>query len=178
MKWSVLETALPAAITSASGLSDVSWKHQATEWREDVFVLLEVLNLTNPYPADERRLKYDAGEDVIKETVQGLRELTVQVTIESHSQKLGDSAKAFAEVIRARLWSTTIRDTLYADGEVSLVSVGDVLPAPYLDRDDRMRSVAIFELGLRGSTAYSGGDLDPVERMGISAMGGDEELVP
>lgn len=185
MKWDVLQAALPQAIADTSGIVDgqttpapaVYWVGQDAQWLADVHVNLEVINFVSPYPADERRWTWNAGADQIDEHVLGVRDLTIQVTVESASQDLTRNALAFADAVRTKLHSTASRD-LIGTANVALVSVGAARPAPYLTREDRLKSVAIFELQLRSHTRLLGGQIDPVEQIGVTLPGdGSETLV-
>lgn len=182
MNWDALQTQLPLAIAAAGQLYEpdgttpaVYWAEQGAAFRPDVWARLQIITDLTPFPA-ERRHRYDPDEDAVVENVVALKELAIQVTVESISQDLRRSAVAIAGAVRSLLWSRPIRDTLRQDGHVALVGVGTVLPAPYTSREDRRQSGAILELTLRTHSVYHGANHDYVETVGISPDGLLEEL--
>lgn len=184
MNWTALEEQLPIAVAAAGLLyvpeksppePAVYWADQEAQWRPDAWAMLQIITDVTPFQA-ERRFRYDPDLDRVVEHIVGLEQLTIQVTVESSSQKLGKSAAAIAQAIRARLWGRAIRDTLRDSGRVALVAVGDVRPAPYLSREDRRHGGAILDLTLRAMSVYHAGEHDYVEAAGISPDGLLEEL--
>lgn len=184
MNWTALQEQLPIAIAAAGLLyvpetsplePAVYWVDQEAQWRPDAWAMLQIITDVSPFQT-ERRFRYDPDLDRVVEHVVGLKQLTIQVTVESSSQKLERSAVAIAGAIRARLWSRPIRDTLRDAGHVALVAVGDARPAPYLSREDRRQGGAIFELTLRSHSVYHGADHDYAESAEITPDGLLEEL--
>lgn len=184
MRWDLLKTELPEALAMATGLREpdgttpsVYWKGRATEYRPDVFALIEVLNMASPWP-DETRLPYDSEADTITEIGVGVREVTLQVTLESMSQEPDKTALAWASLMRTRIWSSDVRHHLRDEAGAVLLRATPAISAPYLSREDRQHSAALFELTLRAHDVYAGPTHDPVERFGVSVMGGAEQSMP
>lgn len=171
MDWVKLESQLPLTIAAAGRIYDgqdtpapaVYWKHQwnSTSYRSPVIALLELIGSPrNPYVFDGVQWREDVANGLLRARVWGIRDLTVQVTIETMHQGLNQSAEAWADFTRARLHGDHVLETLRADGDVVVRSIGQTVSSPFNDRDNRKLSRASFDLELRGLSVFEVAD-DP-----------------
>lgn len=117
--------------------------------------------------------------DAVRETVQGIRERTIQVGVWSPRQTLSQSASAYLELLRTRLrWRSSL-DALRAMG-VGLIRIEATQPIDPT-QDDHEISEAVMDVRITHAVASSDASIPFIETVHItgklqSAAG--VELVP
>lgn len=129
MDWEQLNDDLPVFIKSLmhADVLAVQWGDQPVTMQTGTTATLDLLE-PEQLGVDDRVIEEVEveGEPHVTETAIGAREMTLQVTVASQSQKLHKSARAYLEQLRTRLhWSSSIA-SLAALG-LSLVSMGPVV---------------------------------------------------
>jgi hypothetical protein len=127
------------------------WRKQPRAMHCAPSALLDLVT-SGPIGVDEL-VSADAPGPATTETVYGLREMTVQVTVWSLSQKLGASARFFLERLRTRLrWTSSV--TALAMLGLALVGVEPIVLAD-APQDGRTASQASMDLHFTFGVAES-----------------------
>lgn len=149
MRWSDVQTRLIEAMEMAAGVGiKASWNRRESAWREKKFIKLDVLNIERVGHTEILRV-YDSDEDKLIEVARNLHVLVVQVSAESQSQELADTALAIASRVRSRLALAEVR-TLIEDAGLAVATAGTIVNTSYVDPSDVGRHVsrATFDLRL------------------------------
>jgi hypothetical protein len=128
MDLSSVETTLVTWIEQASSL-EVEWGKQPMKVHMGPFILAYAGAITK-IGHDERIQTYDANTDSTSVRVVGVRRLPLRLSFRSFDQRLGDSARQFAEEFRALAHSDTCLQTL-ATAEIALVDTGELVESDY-----------------------------------------------
>jgi hypothetical protein len=109
----------------------------------------------------------DADAVAVRETVHGLREMTMQVTAWSASQKLDESSRFYLERLRTRLrWTSTVT-ALRALG-LSIVTIEAVVPGD-TEQGGRLRSQASLDVHLGYGASETDASIPFIERARIKS---------
>lgn len=149
MRWSDIQTRLVEAMEmSAGGGIKASWNRRESAWRAKKFIKLDVLNIERVGHTEILRV-YDSDEDKLVEVARNLHVLVVQVSAESQSQELADTALAIASRVRSRLALAEVR-ALIEDAGLAVATAGTIVNTSYVDPSDVGRHVsrATFDLRL------------------------------
>lgn len=149
MRWSDIQTRLVEAMEMAAGGGiKASWNRRESAWRAKKFIKLDVLNIERVGHTEILRV-YDSDEDKLVEVARNLHVLVVQVSAESQSQELADTALAIASRVRSRLALAEVR-ALIEDAGLAVATAGTIVNTSYVDPSDVGRHVsrATFDLRL------------------------------
>lgn len=149
MRWSDIQTRLVEAMEMAAGVGiKASWNRRESAWRAKKFIKLDVLNIERVGHTEILRV-YDSDEDKLVEVARNLHVLVVQVSAESQSQELADTALAIASRVRSRLALAEVR-ALIEDAGLAVATAGTIVNTSYVDPSDVGRHVsrATFDLRL------------------------------
>ncbi len=140
--WAALETGLPALFTSLLGLP-VDFRTQPIGMRQGSRAYLDVVDVRTV--GDDERVWANDGVTAVKETVLGLREMSIQVSVTSHSQELHESARFYLDRLKARLrWASSIA-SLKALG----LALVDIEPVVQVDPTTDNRAVSRATMDIR-----------------------------
>ena len=132
-------------IATISGLP-VYWEPVQSDWQAWPRVLLSVLSGPRKVGKDETRYRYDAGNDALLPRQYGPRALTVQVKVESRSQDLATSARAYAEILRTRLGRQEVLEALRGV-DLAVSSTSNVVTVDRTEKGGgRLLSVGVLEI--------------------------------
>lgn len=149
MRWSDIQTRLIEAMEMAAGVGiKASWNRRESAWRAKKFIKLDVLNIERVGHTEILRV-YDSDDDKLVEVARTLHVLVVQVSAESQSQDLADTALAIASRVRSRLALAEVR-ALIEDAGLAVATAGTIVNTSYVDPSDVGRHVsrATFDLRL------------------------------
>lgn len=151
MDLGAVQTTLTSWIETYSGV-EVEWGRLPQVIHPSAFVLAYLGAITKA-GHDERIQVYDFDSDSTSVTVVGVRRMVVRLSFRSFDQRLGGSARQFAENFRVALHSQTSWDTL-RDAELSYIDTGELVDSDYI-WSGRMVSQTDMDLilGIRASTA-------------------------
>jgi len=152
MNLTTVQTALTAWIESASTL-EVEWEREPQKLHMGAFILAQAGAMTK-MGHDERIQTYDgAGPDTTSVRVVGVRLLPVQVGFITFDQRLGGSARQYAEEFRTPAHSTTSFELLRA-ADLALVDTLDLIESDYEWSGRMVSRVDLpITIGLRASFA-------------------------
>ena len=113
MELATLQDALPTFLATLLGIP-CDWRKQERSMRVVSHALLDIIS--SPVIGTDELVSSDVLDSAMppnvvgtKETVYGLRELTLQVTVWSLAQTLQDSARFYLERLRTRIrWSSSV----------------------------------------------------------------------
>lgn len=147
MLWSEIEQVIVSEVERLTCLTDrVFWVHQAgTLWEDTLFVELSLVSLV-VVGRDEVRYSASADGTALVPRVYGLRNLNVQVKIDSMRQNFSNHAFAVASPLHASLSRCPDVDEAFARAELVIANIGNITNVDYMDSYERMRSAAIFEM--------------------------------
>jgi hypothetical protein len=129
MNLTTVQTALTAWIESASSL-ECEWEREPQKLHMGAFILAQAGTM-GKLGHDERVQTYDgAGPDTTSVRVVGVRLLPLQVSFLSFDQRLGGSARQYAEEFRT-LIHTDASFELLSTAELALVDTGELTDADY-----------------------------------------------
>lgn len=183
MNFTTIEPALCALVATLTGIEAACVRMENTpavrhNGRE---ALLSWVSTEAP-GGDDTRWAYTADADPLQEmrvTVEGPRAATLQVSVETHNQAAGQTARVLAERTRTRLQWPSSRASLAAVG-LALVRVADVRQLDY-EVDSRTVSRALFEVRFNGADAAEdeAARTSYIATVGVTAAvtGPDGELV-
>jgi hypothetical protein len=153
-----VEPALSTLVARATGITAalVQWENAPRVQHTGSLALLSWVSETS-IGHDETRWAYtDVGNGnpltEMTPTVRQRVRAVLQVSVEVHDQRPGQSASAIAQRIPARLRAPSFVAEIAAMG-LGLAAVGDVRRADY-DVDDRFVSRALVELTLNAHTTF------------------------
>lgn len=155
--WTTLETRLPALFGELLGIP-CHWRAQPQKMQQGASAVIDLLAPTS-IGVDDLRWTDVADPTTgaitgVQATIVGQRELTLQVSVWSPSQKLGSSARMYLERLRTRLrWPSTLA-TLKELGLAHVRTEGVVDIEP--EQDNRVRSGAALDVRL----AYAASEAD------------------
>lgn len=126
----IVQTAITDWIEAASSL-EVEWGKQPQQVHMGAFILAYAGAMTKQ-GHDERISTYDgAGPDTTSVRVVGVRQLPLRLSFRSFDQRLGGSARQYAEEFRTLIHSDTNIITL-ATAEIALVDTGELVESDYI----------------------------------------------
>lgn len=129
MNLTTVQTALTAWIEEASTLQ-CEWGRQPQKMHVGPFILAYAGAMTK-LGHDERIQTYDgAGPDTTSVRVVGVRHLPLRLSFISFDQRLGNSARQYAEEFRTLIHATTSFETLQT-AELGLVDTGELVETDY-----------------------------------------------
>ncbi len=156
MDLGAIQTALTAWIETYSGV-ECEWGRQPQLIHTSAFVLAYLGAITKA-GHDERIQTFDFDSDLTSVKVVGVRRMVVRLSFRSFDQRLGFSARQFAEDFRVALHAQTSWDTLRT-AELSYIDTGELIDSDYI-WSGRMVSQTDMDLtlGLRASTTDTAHD--------------------
>lgn len=166
--WQSIQDGLQAIVASAAGLpvTAVTWRPLTGQWNPQTHVRLQVLGGLRAIGVDERRQRYDAGEDALLERIYGNRAIPISIRVETQDQDLVDSAYALADKIRTSLRRTSIQSRLRSEACLALSRMEAVRVEDYTDSHTRQRSLAILDVTfLTQVSSEDSTDLGYIERV-------------
>lgn len=151
MDLSAIETVLTSWVETYSGV-ECEWGRQPQQAHPGAFVLAYLGAITK-HGHDERIQVYDFDTDTTSVTVVGVRRLVLRLSFRAFDQRLGGSARQYAEDFRVGLHAQSSWDQL-RDAELSYIDSGELVDTDYI-WSNRMVSQTDMDvvLGLRASTA-------------------------
>jgi hypothetical protein len=122
-------TALTTWIETYSSLQ-CEWGRMPSKIRTTPFVLAYIGAITKQ-GHDEHVFEYDFDTDSTTETVLGCRQLILRLSFRSDDQRLGYSARQYAETFRVALHATTAMDFL-SENYLAFVDSGELVETDYV----------------------------------------------
>lgn len=163
MDLATLDTGLPTFLTALLGIP-CDWRKQPRQVHVSASAQLDILT-SNGVGWDELT-SHDVSGPATTETVYGLREMTIQVTVWSLSQKLAESARFYLERLRTRLrWSSS----LAALDALGIALIG-VMPMVLIDapQDGRTPSQGSLDLRFAFGVAESDAPAPFIEKVDVN----------
>lgn len=157
MDWATLQTGLTVFVRSLLGDIATQWGDQPTKFVQGPSATIDLL-APEAVGVDDRIWEDVGSPDptAVKETAIGHREIVVQVTVTSISQKLQDSARMYLERLRTRLRWTSSIGSLAALG-LGLLEIGPVIE---IDPIENGRVISRSALEVRCSYVHSETDAE------------------
>ena len=128
MDLGVIETALTSWVETSSGL-ELEWGRQPQLIHKGPFVLGYLGPITKT-GHDERIQTFNSGPDTTSVRVVGVRTLPLRLSFRSFDQRLGGSARHFAETFRADIHTDTALEVL-RDAELALMDTEELVESDY-----------------------------------------------
>jgi len=148
--WETIRPAFQELFAELADLSQAEWRDKRRPFaspRDQAWVLLHVVN-ERSVGIDDRRYR-DTGETIpdypCRESANGNRVVRLEVRVESFRHDDDRFAYNAASKVRTRLGWQSSADTLRALN-VSVATKGETVDVSNLIQDDRITSVALFDL--------------------------------
>ena len=128
MDYSAIQTNITAWVEQISTL-EVEWGKMPQQMHQGPFILA----YAGPVSAigqDEPNYVYNEVTDDMDEQMLGVRRMIIRLSFRSFDQRLGNSARQYAEDFRILSQSTSSIDTL-TDAYLGLISTGDLVETDY-----------------------------------------------
>lgn len=150
MDLGAVQTALTSWVEDYSGVQ-CEWGRMPQQMYTQPYALA-YLGAIEKAGHDERIQTYDAVADTTSVQVTGVRRLTLRISFRSADQRLGFSARQYAETFRVALHSQSSWDDLNA-ANLAYIDSGELVDSDYTwsGRQVSQTDMDIF-LGLRAST--------------------------
>lgn len=128
MDLGAIQTALTSWVEAHSGL-EVEWGKLPQQVHMGPFVLAYIGAITTA-GFDERISTYTFDSDSTAIQTSGVRRMTLRLSFRSFDQRLGNSARQYAETFRVALRSETSLQSLVT-AELALIDTGDLIETDY-----------------------------------------------
>jgi hypothetical protein len=123
-----LQTVVTTWVEAASGVQ-LEWGRMPQKIHTEAFVLAYIGAITKS-GHDERLQNFTFATDLTDVTVSGVRTMTLTLSFRSFDQRLGGSARSYAETFRTLIHSDTNIQTLVT-AEIALVDTGELIDTDY-----------------------------------------------
>lgn len=151
MDLGAIETALTAWVEKYAGI-ECEWGRQPQKIHGGPFVLA-YLGAINKVGHDERIQSYDFQSDSTTVTVTGVRQLVLRLSFRSFDQRLGFSARQYAENLRVALHGQSSWDELNA-ANLAYQDSGELVDTDYIWSGRQVSQTDMsITFGLRAQTA-------------------------